>query len=270
MSDDVKEATETEEAQPTGEAVDEKAESESENDPYDVTDPSVNDPSWGDPGDEDDSETKAEPDRGAESGGEDDGEDDDEAEAESEPEPESKPRRKIEPVAEDDDPDPEFEPEKYLDEELAREVARTRAEIKKLRAMLDGAGIVAPQEAAIAKVGKEFPDTFGDGVSLTEEQSEARSRLTEAADVLRQTYRKRGKASPEWDDLLKVAMSVEFPDLAQRADAKRIKAKRRESQRISRPTPRESDLSPTERAVRKARQMMLENAATESDPFSIR
>ena len=264
MSDtDVKDP-EVEEADSSTETLDEEAETKLDDDPYDVTDPSLEDPSWGDPGDEDDSKV-TEPDRGADDEG-------DEGEADAEPESSSppKPQKRTVIADEDDGPDPDFDPQKFLDEELAREVAQARAEIKKLRAMLDGAGIVAPQEAAVAKVGKQFPDTFGDGVSLTEEQSEARSRLTEAADVLRQTYRKRGKAAPEWDDLLKVAMSVEFPDLAQLAENARIKSKRRESQRISRPTPRESDLSPTERAVRKARQMMLENAATETDPFDIR
>lgn len=264
----------------TKEAVDETASQDApdvesaddDGNPYDVSDPSLNDPAWGsDPGDEDDSATdeEAEPDRGAEDA---EGEDrDDEAVLESEPEASPKKvETKTEVNVEDDDPDPDFDPKKFLDEELAAEVAQARAEIRRLRAMLDGAGIMAPKDAAISKVGEEFPDTFGKGTSLTGDQSEARSRLSDAADMLRQTYVKRGKQVPSWDSLLKVAMSVEFPDLSQKAEDRRVKSRKRESQRISRPTPRESDLSPTERAVRKARQMMLESAATEQDPFDIR
>jgi hypothetical protein len=233
--------------------------------PYDFSDPYEKDIAEHDPGDEDDSAA-----------------DDDEADAgegsEAEPEPEAaapKPAQEArkQETKVDSEPeqeiDPSLDPRAFLDEELATKVfgiiSEQQRKIAKLEEMLNGAGIMAPKEAAISKVGEQFPDVFGKGGSASAEQAEARERLAEAADVLRSTYVKRGKAIPGWDDLLRVAMTVEFPDLAQRAVAQQVKAKRRESQRIARPASRETSLSREERAVRAARKMMLENAAFSSE-----
>jgi hypothetical protein len=233
--------------------------------PYDFSDPYERDIAEHDPGDEDDSAA-----------------DDDEADAgegsEAEPEPEAaapKPAQEArkQETKVDSEPeqeiDPSLDPRAFLDEELATKVfgiiSEQQRKIAKLEEMLNGAGIMAPKEAAISKVGEQFPDVFGKGGSASAEQAEARERLAEAADVLRSTYVKRGKAIPGWDDLLRVAMTVEFPDLAQRAVAQQVKAKRRESQRIARPASRETSLSREERAVRAARKMMLENAAFSSE-----
>lgn len=159
-----------------------------------------------------------------------------------------------------------LDPRKFLDEELATKFVEMYSEqqrkIARLEAMLDGAGIMAPQEAAVSRIGEQFPDVFGGkGTPATAEQSEARRRLSESADVLRGAYHARGRKAPGWDELMRVAMSVEFPDLATKAVAMQAKASRRESQRIARPASREVGLSPEERAVRAARKLMLESAA---------
>jgi hypothetical protein len=236
--------------------------------PYDFEDPYAKDAAIteNDPGDEDDGD-------GDESEAEGDGEaDEPEAQAE-EPEKPKPQARKPEPEVDSDEEktdDPSLDPRAFLDEELATKVfgiiSEQQRKIAKLEEMLNGAGIMAPKEASISKVGERFPDVFGGkGASPTAEQSEARQRLSEAADILRSTYVKRGKAAPGWDDLLRVAMSVEFPDVASRAVAQEVKAKRRESQRIARPAMRETSLSREERAVRAARKLMLESAAFSSD-----
>lgn len=245
-----------------------EAEAPAAENPYDFEDPYAKDSAIADendPGDEDD---------GDEAEAEGDGEAD-EPEAQAEPEPEKpkaearKPAPEVDSADEQAD-DPSLDPRAFLDEELATKVfgiiSEQQRKIAKLEEMLNGAGIMAPKEASISKVGEQFPDVFGGkGASPTAEQAEARQRLSEAADILRSTYVKRGKAAPGWDDLLRVAMNVEFPDLASRAVAQQVKAKRRESQRIARPASRETSLSREERAVRAARKLMLESAAFGSE-----
>lgn len=247
-----------------------EAEAPAAENPYDFEDPYAKDNAVSDendPGDEDDGERDE-----AEGDGE---ADEPEAQSDPEPEPAKKPQpeaRKQEPDVDsaDEQTDPSLDPRAFLDEELATKVfgiiSEQQRKIAKLEEMLNGAGIMAPKEASISKVGEQFPDVFGGkGASPTAEQAEARQRLSEAADILRSTYVKRGKAAPGWDDLLRVAMNVEFPDLASRAVAQQVKAKRRESQRIARPASRETSLSREERAVRAARKLMLESAAFGSE-----
>ena len=236
--------------------------------PYDFSDPYEKDIAEHDPGDEDDSPRDEPEDDDADAGEGSEAEPEPKAAA---PKPAQEARKQETKV--DSEPeqeiDPSLDPRAFLDEELATKVfgiiSEQQRKIAKLEEMLNGAGIMAPKEAAISKVGEQFPDVFGKGGSASAEQAEARERLAEAADVLRSTYVKRGKAIPGWDDLLRVAMTVEFPDLAQRAVAQQVKAKRRESQRIARPASRETSLSREERAVRAARKMMLENAAFSSE-----
>jgi hypothetical protein len=232
---------------------------EIEDNPYDVSDPSIGD---SDPGDESDSQDADPP-----------------AEAEPEPEPvkeAKKPAAKPDQAIAQDElessgaPDGLPDPSSFLDDELAAKVfgfiRQQSRKIEQLEEMLGSAGIMAPREAAITKTGEMFPEVFGSkGSPLTAEQSESRTRLAEAAEIVRATYARRGKAAPAWDDLVRVAMSVEFPDLAQKAVAQQVKAVRRESQRIARPASREASLSREERAVRAARKMMLESAAFGSE-----
>lgn len=229
--------------------------------PYDFGDPSLAD---SDPGDEDDSDV-------LESDKDESGVEADEEVPAEEPEPVAEkpapaPKRKVELDSADEDGEvPGLDPSAFLDEELATIVKKQASQISRLQQMIASAGIMAPKDAAISKVGEQFPDVFGGkGASPNPEQAEARQRLSEAADILRTTYVKRGKAAPGWEDLLGVAMSVEFPDLAKKAATQQAKAVRRDSQRIARPAAREASLSREERAVRAARKMMLENAAFSS------
>jgi hypothetical protein len=248
MSDDVKDEA--------AEAPVESAPAPESDNPYDFGDPSL--------ADRDDDESDAPEPEADEADAE---------EAEPEPEqepqdekPEPAPKRKAEVDSADEDGEVSaFDPSAFLDEELATIVRRQASQISRLEQMIASAGIMAPKDAAISKVGERFPDTFGGkGAPPSPEQAEARQRLSEAADILRTTYVKRGKAAPGWDDLLGVAMSVEFPDLARKAATQQAKAVRRDSQRIARPAARETSLSREERAVRAARKMMLENAAFSS------
>jgi hypothetical protein len=236
--------------EPAAEIVEEQA--KAEDNPYDVVDPATRD---SDPGDENDAEPAVE----------------EAAEPEAQPEAKEPAAPTKKPIAEPEVDSGEGEADglpdhrKFLDEELAEQVfgiVRQQAkQIARLQEMLNGAGIMAPMEAAVSKAGDMFPDVFGKGSSPSAEQSEARTRLSEAAEIVRATYARRGKAAPGWDELIRVAMSVEFPELAQKAVAQQAKAVRRESQRIARPASREASLSPEERAVRAARKMMLESAA---------
>lgn len=243
--------------------------------PYDFTDPYAADAASAaedakqaaesDPGDESDA-PEPEPADPAED------EESEEPDPSSRPQPTAKaaaePKREPELESAEQGFDPAFDPRQFLDEELATKVfsvvQQQQREIARLKEMLDGAGIMAPRDAAISKVGEQFPDVFGKG-SPSAEQSEARERLSDAADMLRSTYVKRGKAAPGWEELLRVAMSVEFPDLARKAASLDAKAARRETQRIARPASRETGLSREERAVRAARKMMLESAAFGSE-----
>jgi len=246
-------------------------------DQYDVVDPATLPDS--DPGDEADlkdegDEEQPEPVIGTPVADDrDDAPDADDAEAEPAARPAAQPQQKVEtrrPVVESDEvaasTDAALDPRSFLDEELAAKmveiVRRQDAEIARLREMLDGAGIVAPREQAVSRIGEKFPDVFGaKGSPPSDEQSEARSRLVEAADVVRTTYARRGKPVPGWDEALGVAMSVEFPDLAAKARDLEARARKRESQRLARPAARESGMSPEERATRAARKFMLENSA---------
>ena len=230
-----------------------EVEEKQQENPYDFSDPYTEQ----DSGDEDDSED--------EETATDDPGDGGEEKVEEPVAPQSNSKQEVE--SSDDGPiDPSLNPQDFLDEELAAKVfgviRQQNAQIAKLNEMLASAGIMAPRESAISKVGDQFPDVFGGkGSGTTPEQAEARQRLSEAADIVRSAYVKRGKQPPGWEEALRVAMGVEFPDLASKAASADLKAKRRESQRISRPVQRETAVSPEERAVRAARKFMLENSA---------
>lgn len=243
---------------------------EPKDDAYDVVDPAAAEPE-ADPGDEDDAPEQPPPVIG-DPPEDDDDEDDDGVEEPSRPAVAKADAAAVEPrkpVVESDSiadsTEAALDPRAFLDEELATKIVeivrRQDAEIARLRQMLDGAGIVAPREQAVLKVGERFPDVFGGKGSPTAEQSEARSRLVEAADVVRTTYARRGKPVPGWDQALSVAMSVEFPDLAAKARELDSRSRKRETQRLARPAARETSTSPEERATRAARKFMLENSA---------
>jgi hypothetical protein len=224
--------------------------------PYDVVDPYMldqQDAADTDPGDENDSEG-------------------DPAEADV-PEEDDVPVPAAKRPKKDASDEPQFGGEEldlsdYLDDALASatipEIRALKQQLAQLEEMVRVAGIRAPMDAAISKVGEQFPDTFGTG-SPTVEQSEARNRLSEAADLVIQTYRKRGKQPPTHEAALKVAMGVEFPELARKAEQLASRSARREGQRIARPVARESDLSPEDRATRAVRQKWVEAMSGDTD-----
>lgn len=158
------------------------------------------------------------------------------------------------------DPEPfqgEIDPANFLDEDLAKTVLQQQRLINQLMERVEAAGISDPIQGALESVAETFPDVFGASGSLDAKQKSARDQLIESATTLKADYTRKGKSSPGWEKLIKMAMNVDFPDLSERMTKRQTRSKRRESQRLPRPTARQSDMTPEERAVQKLREKML-------------
>lgn len=192
---------------------------------------------------------------------------DDSAPEESDDQTEDEPEESDEVVDESEsdkirqvDPEPfqgEIDPASFLDEDLAKTVLQQQRLINQLMERVEAAGISDPIQGALDSVAETFPDVFGASGSLDAKQKSARDQLIESATTLKADYARKGKPSPGWEKLIKMAMNVDFPDLSERMTKRQTRSKRRESQRLPRPTARQSDMTPEERAVQKLREKML-------------